>query len=346
VARTSQARIFRSTQTAPNAGTVRDLATGFGSSANQATVAAFPLAGASAFRFSPNTSGDSGVAPPAIDTAASGKGWRDVVAEQTGTSLTFTYAAGTWSALIRLNKTVMTVNASVTVRVTMIFYQVTTSGTHVSEIGRIVFADTALPTVGAVVAVTGSFVTGAPTVLSTTNKIQIECYVENIVAGAPAPAVAAYTVAYVVDEASPNGAALTAQPDYTIQYSRSNAEAIALTDSLSRQVAYKRTNSETIPLTESVTRKVGNVRSLAESVPIGADTLGRVVAFKRSMTESIALTDLLSRQTVYGRSLAESIPLTDSMTRQVGYSRINTEDLAAGGGDVTIVKKIFPVFDE
>lgn len=215
MSRTAQARVFRSTQTSPNTGTVRDLTTVFGTAANQATYAAFAAAGSSGYRFSPGTAGTV-AAPPSNGSPAAGMGWRDTDAENVFEPVT--YAAGTWNIRLRLNKTIMTVNASVTVRTTIILYALNPGFASV-EVGRTV-VDTALPTVGAVVTVTTSFNTANPLVNNPDAKLHAEIYVENIVAGSPGPAVSAYTVAFVVDEASTNGSAFTAMPTYTIQFKR------------------------------------------------------------------------------------------------------------------------------
>lgn len=306
----AKSRVFRSTQTSPNATTVRDLVTTFGTTPNNTTVAAFPLAGASGFRWSPNAAAAAVNPPAAPAVAVAGIGWRDTVAEDALEQIT--YAAGTWTMRTRLNKTVMTINASVTVRVTAIIFRVSSAGVFMEEIGRVVFADTALATVGAPVSVTGSF-TGAATVFDAGDKVQVEVYVQNIVAGAPAAAVAAYTVAFVTDETNANsGSGFTAIPAFTTQFVRvpsdGSQDATTADAPVERFFKGERESIELIPTTLALDRVYKSFRDLVETVPVGADTLDRFYKGSRDNSESVPTSSTLSTAFKGERSIMESIP--------------------------------------
>lgn len=268
--RTAQGRHLRSTQTSPNAGAVRDLTAGAGAAGNTTTTAAFPAAGASGFRWNPNTTATA-ANPPTAGTAATGNQWRDAVAEHAAESVS--YDAGTWTLQARLNKTVMTVNATVTVRVTMIAYQVTSAGTFVAEIGRATLPDTALPTVNSAVFASASF-SGAQTTFDAGDKIAIEAYVQNIVAGAPATAAAAYTVALVVD-ASANDSAITAMPGYQILYARSQSTTAIGTAAMARTITAARSFATTAIATSA------NIKQVAP-LPKATAAVGTVTLTKRT----------------------------------------------------------------
>lgn len=307
MARTSKARVFRSTRTAPNVSPAADLTTAFGAGANNTTTAPF-AAGQTAYRFNPAAAGSAGVSPPAAPSTATGNGWRDTVAENA--SETVRYAAGTWTIKARLNKTVMTVNASVTVRLTVIVYRVTSAGAHVAELGRVVFADTALPTVNAAVTVTGGFTTGAVTTFNAGDKVQVEAYVENIISGAPGAVVTAYTVAFVLDEASADGASFTAMPAYDLIYTRSAVEpATPLT-------------------TDSTTRVARLIRGAADTAP-ASDAVGRVAARPRALTDSATASDAVSRLAVRPRAAADSAPASDSVVRTAVRAKAVADNASA-----------------
>lgn len=216
MARISQARIFRSTQTPPNAGTVRDLTTAFGTGANAATSAQYAAGGIATWkRWNPH-SATAAAADPAGVSTATGEGWRDTVGENTAEQVR--YAAGTWTVRVRLTKTGQTIPADIIVRVMVIVYRVTSAGAHVAEIGRATSPDSTLST--ATLTLSPSFTTGSPIVFDAGDKIQVEAYVTPTVAGIPAAPAAAVNVNFLVDETSANsGASITEQPTYNVLFS-------------------------------------------------------------------------------------------------------------------------------
>ena len=237
--RTSQARVFRSTQTSPNAGTARDLTTAFGTTANTATTAGFATAGTvTSIRWSPNVTATAATTIPSVGASSGGMGWRDTVAEHTAESVR--YAAGTWTLRVQLTKSGQTLAADMTVRVTLIAYWVTSAGAFTAEIGRVQLADALLST--ATLTLTGGFTTGAATTFAAGDKIQVEAYVQPITAGLAAAPAAAVNVNFVVDATSAgSGASFTAIPGYQILYARSMATSGTGTAAMVRKVTAFRT---------------------------------------------------------------------------------------------------------
>lgn len=328
----AKARVWRSTQTSPNATTIRDLTTAYGTTPNNTTVAAFAAAGASGLQWSPNTGATTANPPTAPAGVVTGRGWRDTLAENTAEQVT--YEAGTWTIRARLNKTVMTVNASVTVRVTAIVFQVSTAGAWKDEIGRVVFADTALPTVGAPVAVSGSFTTGAGQVFAADDKFQVEVYVQNIVAGAAAAAVAAYTVALVTDETSANsGTGFTAIPTYTVELARSHAVTATSTPAMARQITAFRSFAVTAAVAMAATKRIV---LLPKTVTAVATTAARksVVPLPKTVT---VLGVAANRKTVSPIPKAVTAVGTPAMARQLTAARAFTTTVAGVTGFVRAV---------
>lgn len=331
----AKARILRSTRTSPNVAPACDLLTALGSTTNQATVAAFPVAGSSGFRWNPLTSATSG-APPAAPATATGNGWRDAVAENVAEQVT--YAAGTWTFRARVNKTVMAVNASVTVRVTAIVYHVTSAGVHVAEIGRMVLPDTALPTVNSVVFFSASF-TGSETTFDPDDKIQVEVYVQNIVLGAPAAATSAYTVALILD-ASASAAAITVIPQYTVQFVRSHAVTGVGTAAVARRITAFRSFATTSAGTAAMARRITAFRT-AVTTATGAVARKLGVAVTKSVTATGAAT--MARRITGFRSFAVTAVGSPAMARRIAAARAFavTGAGAAVYGRVLILRRAF-----
>ncbi len=381
--RTSKVRALRSTQTSPNAGTVRDHST-FGSTANNATTAAFAAAGASSWQFSPNTGGTSGgTAPSAPASAITGRGWRDVTGEDALEEVT--YAAGTWSLQARVNKTAMAINANVTVRVTAIVFQVTSAGAIVgNEIGRVVFSDVSFATVGATANASGTFSAAART-FAAADKVHTEWYVQNIVAGIPAAPVAAYTVALTVDDTQANGGSgVTSLPTYTTRFVRSLSVSQARTVALGRLLTLTRSYSVNQARTVTATRLLSLARSftvdqartvtaarVASLLRSHSVNVARTVAFSRALTltrsytvnvdRSVAMTRLLTllrsftvnqartvgfaRAVISARAFTVNVARTVSMRIELPQAVLNRMT-PGGGGGTTIIRKIFAVFDD
>lgn len=299
--RAAQARIFRTTGT----GTVRTLTTTYGTASVNAQ-AAFAAAGASGYRWNPNATA-AAADPPTSGTAAAGIGWRDTTGESTTDPVT--YAIGTWTVRALINKNVMTINASVTVRVTAIVYQVSSAGTHVAEIGRVVFADTALPTVGVEVALSGSFTTSSATVFSTGDKVQAECYVQNIVATLPAATATAYTVSFVQDQTSAaSGSAFTAIPTYTTQFSNTSPTTVTGTAAMARALTLFKTLTRTVTGTAARILRVNPLAKTSTATGTTARTLSvaplaKTATVTGTTARKLAVTPIPKTATVTGTAV-------------------------------------------
>lgn len=374
-------RALRSTQTAPNTTTVRDLST-YGAAANNATTAAFATAGASSWQFNPNVGGTSGgTAPAAPAGAITGRGWRDPTGDDVAEQVT--YIAGNWTFRTRVNKTVMAINASVTVRVTTIIFRVTSGGAWVSEIGRAVSADMALANVGDYGNATNTITIAALT-FNAADKIHVESYVENIVAGVVAAPVAAYTVALTVDDTNANLATgISAMTTYTTEYVRGLTTSLARTVVMLRLLTLTRSYSANQPRTVTLARLLTLTRSFTvdqnrtvslvrvvsylRSYTVDATrsvsfsrTLTLARSFSANVTRSVAFVRLLSlarsftvdqprtvafaRAVTTARSFVATVARTTSMRIELPQAVLNR--MTPGGGGGTIIRKIFAVFDD
>lgn len=320
MARTSKARIFRSTQTAPNTGTTRDLTTVFGTAANAATSVTYTAAGTVTWRrWSPHSS-FGGPQDPAVVTIASGEGWRDTVGENAAEQVR--YAAGTWTTRVRLTKTGQTIAADITVRVTVVVYRVTSAGDHVAEIGRATTADTTLST--ATLTLSPSFTTGAAVTFNAGDKIQVECYVTPITAGLPTAPAAAVSINFLVDETSANsGASLTAIPTHDILYARALSASGASTAVLARQIVMSKSLSVAGASTAVLVRRLGLLRpfSVAGS---GTTPMTKRLQADRPLSVAGSGSGVLAKRLVLSRVMSASGLSTVGMTKSLVLQRILT----------------------
>lgn len=358
MARTAQARDLRSFQTSPNSGTVRDLTNGAGGGANSATSAAFAVGGTiTGIRWSPNVSSAVANAPPAVDAAAANMGYKDVVAENANDAVQ--YSAGTWTIRTRVSKSGQTVPVDLTVRVTAILYKIAASGGASTEIGRVVMADTVIST--SIVSITGSFTTGGVTDFAAGGKMQLEVYVQPILAGAPAAPAAAVNFNLVVDEASTQSA-ITAIPSYVIPYVRAlvGYDAAGGTDAITRAATTVRAFVDAAAGADVSTRATVQARALNDSAPaidvkavpnnsertaladpldstFGASStpvlmvgvVTRAFIGARGLTESAPAIDTVTRASVYARSRTETAPATDVVARVAAFPRALTDTAPA-----------------
>lgn len=223
--RTPRERAVRSTQTSPNAGTVRDL-DGYGSAGtpNTVTGASFGIGRAST-RYVPNHASGTGVSNtlPAQGTAPSGEGWRDAIAENANESVR--YEAGTWTMRFRLKKTGQAVQIGENFFITWILYRVTAAGgvptgaPNNGEIGRVSSASTAIALDP--ITVTTSFNTAASLTLGPGEKFHVEVYAQNTELGNVGDPTAEWTLTMHLDQSAANDAtAISVIPRYTILASR------------------------------------------------------------------------------------------------------------------------------
>lgn len=324
MARTSRVRSLRLAQTAPNTGTIRDL-DAYGTTANNGTTVAFAALGATTYQFSPNAAGASSSIPAGPSSTATDKGWRDTVAENAAEPIQI--AAGTWNLAVRVNKTAMTINASVDVQVTFIVYRVTSAGAHIAEIGRGTTGTLTLATVGASANGTASFSSGALQ-FNAGDKIQVEAYVENTVAGVVSAPAAAYTLALTVDDTSANGGSgISSMPTYDILYSRASADTFTTGNTIARGVTTGRFMTETVTTADLSSRAYMAVRSAAETTVVG-DTLARIMAYLRAAAETIATQHTVQRAIADSRAVSESLTTTNTADRsQSTFRRSDAEIL-------------------
>lgn len=328
--RTSKARVFRSSQTSPNATTVRDLTTTFGTAANAATVAGFATGGlVTSVRWNPNVAATAASVIPAVGAASSGQGWRDTVAENPNDPVR--YDAGTWTLRARLTKTGQAVAADITVRVTLIAYQVSSAGAFVGEIGRVQMADTVLSTT--TLTLTGSFVTAAVTDFATGDKVQVEAYVQPVTAGLPAAPTASVNVNFVVDETSANsGASFTVIPGHQFIYSRASSDVARASETVARSSVTARSIADVARAADTVTRAAAFPRATTD-VARAADTTARQVAFPRATGDTAKANDTLARSTTAARTLADTARAADTVGRVINYVRGIREQIGPGAGD-------------
>lgn len=134
------------------------------------------------------------------------------------------------------------------------------------------------------------------------------------------------------------GARITAAPDYTIQYSRTQSESASVTETHTRRAAYTRPQNESSTVTEAHHNFATYRRYKAELVPTPGDLQTRQVAFVRPQNESVPTPgELHLRNVVYTRKQNEVAGVTEAHTRQVSYVRVQNELLSSGGGSVTKV---------
>lgn len=329
--RTSKARIFRSTQTAPNATTVRDLDTAFGTGANAATSARYLISGTVTwFRWNPNSIAAT-AQDPANVTTASGQGWRDAVAENTAEQVR--YAAGTWTVRVRLTKTGQTIAADITVRVTVIVYRVTSAGAHVAEIGRATSPDTVLST--ATLSLLPSFTTDSSVTFDAGDKIQVECYVTPIVAGAPSAPAATVHVNFLVDETSANsGASFTAIPAYKILYARALSVTGVATVSFVRKITGSRS------LVSSGSGAVGFVRrlALARVQSVSGEGIAGFSKFS-AKDRSYAVSGAGSVTTIRRLAISRSALVSGSAITTIGRSLVMSRGLVVAGSGIGLITR-------
>lgn len=255
------------------------------------------------------------------------------VVEASGTDQT-RYDAGTWTVRVRVDKDGQTVPANITVRVTAILYRVTTAGVHVAEIGRVVMADTTIATT--VVAITGSFTTGATITFDAGDKIQAEVYVTHITAGLPAAPAAAVNVHFNVDAApTVSPAQITAIPGYQLLYARAGADSAPAGDAVTRRTTQARSVPDSAPAADAVTRVGTYPRALGDTAP-ASDAVTRRTTQARAVADSAPAADTVARRTTQARSVADNAPAADAVTRRTTQSR-STADSAPAADAVTRV---------
>jgi len=328
VARAPQVRFLLTA----GAGAVRNISPTAGAGTTVTTKAAFAAAGViTTIRWSGAVSVSAAATIPAApSTAVAGVGWRDVTAESVEP---ITYAAGTWTLTFDVNKDGQgALPTDVTVRITAIVYEVTTSGAFVKEIGRMVTADTVIA--GAAVDVAASFTTASPTTILAGSKIQTEIVVQPLVAGLPAaPATAVNIILNLDGTAAQTPTRFTAVPQFTIQYARSTPDTAPAADGLVRKFTGTRSTADTAPAADSLVERATYPRATADTAP-AADALSRRTTQARSVPDAAPATDAIIRRTTQARSLADTAPAADALTRRTTQAR-STADTAPAADALT-----------
>ena len=333
--RASKARVFRSLQTSPNAGTVRDLATTFGTAANVTTAAAFTTAGTvTSIRWSPLASASAATAIPSAGAASSGMGWRDTVGENTAEQVR--YDAGTWTLRVQLTKSGQgALPTDVTVRVTLIVYRVTSAGAFGAEVGRVQMADTVLSTT--TLTLTGSFTTGTTLLFNASDKIQVEAYVQPIVATLPAAPATAVNVNFVVEDTSANsGGSFTAIPGYQIFYARALSGTGAGTAAFSRRIVLSKSFAVTGASTVARANRLGLFRSFTTT---GAGTVAMTKRLQalRTLPATGSGSGAMSKRVAYLRAYAASGTGTGVLLKSLVLRRAFT---VTGAGTVARITRL------
>lgn len=124
--------------------------------------------------------------------------------------------------------------------------------------------------------------------------------------------------------ASTSAARITAAPRYRLQYHKSHAHSVPLSQAQFRKSTYRRRHDESIPLTQAQLRRATFPRSHAEAVPAPIDDQRRRVEVHRTH--------------------AEAAPITDAQFRRATYRRRHDEALSEGGG-ATIKRPIY-IFED
>jgi len=213
---TARPRIFR----APSA-----LGAAFGAALNTSTVASYPTVGSnSTARFLPNATRAPGLTafPPQVVGSYANEGYRDDAAQDATNRVT--YAGGTWTIRLRVYKNNGITQPDQDVQFSCYAYIVNASNV-VQVIVFVAFsAVTTLVGNGNAQFVTMSATTGAPAALSPGDKLHVEVYVQTLTLGTvAAPALATTVTLFVDDPGTTTASMLTAQPDFTIQFARTQA---------------------------------------------------------------------------------------------------------------------------
>lgn len=138
---------------------------------------------------------------------------------------------------------------------------------------------------------------------------------------------------------------ITAAPAYTIQYTGSHVEVLAVSELHTRRADYFRNKTETVPVPADSHSDFATYRRYqSELVPTPSDMQARQAAFTRPQNESVPTpTDVHARTATYLRQQSESALVTEGHTRKASYVRVQNEVLSSGGG-VVINNYFRPVY--
>jgi hypothetical protein len=284
------------------------MAVDYGTALNTSTLAAYSTGGSvHTIKFRPGASNSTQVTIPTLEGQ---HGFRDRTAEHATEAIE--YAAGTWTVRLRISKSGQTVPADIIVRLHAYVYKEV--GGAYTLIGSGVSADTTISGTGGH-SINVSFTTGSVTSVAAGGKIQVECYVQHILLGAPAAPAAAVNVQFRVDETEANsGAAFTAIPAYVIRYTEDHSVSGSATVALAKALTLARSLSVNGASTVSMSR----VLSLARSMSVtgsGTTAFARQVSRFRSHSVTGSGTAAMVRQLAMARSLSVAGSGTVAMSR-------------------------------
>lgn len=126
---------------------------------------------------------------------------------------------------------------------------------------------------------------------------------------------------------------------------RTQSESIPTSEELSAAFTGARTITQSVPTTEQVARQQFLTRRLDESTSVSA-ALARRVLFSRNQQENAQAVATLQRALVLARDIQRTHPTVDTLERVLIYVRGVAEDLAQGGGDINVIKRMIQVFDD
>ncbi len=332
--RTARTRAARATQTAPNSGSVRDLAV-FGSSEATTTIARFSgVGGPNTIRVTPNAVSSTQVALPAVGAAQANVGWRDPVAENSSEPVR--YDAGTWSTQWKTSKSGQTLATDIVVRLTWIVYEVTSSGGFVKEIGRS-SVDQAITAGNPTPTPASSFSPGAVD-LGANNRAHAEAYVQTLdTLGSVAAPAAAVDVHLHTDGSANNNNLSMRTPAYVILFRRSLTDTAGASDVVARAAVVARSVLDAAPASDTVPRTARLPRSVSDTAS-ATDAVERVAARPRAVSDTAAASDVVARAVVGVRAVTDSAPAFDLADRIINYVRNVTDNIgpSGAGGDAPV----------
>lgn len=308
--RSSAVKNFRTTDITAD---VDALATGTETS-NSATIARFAAGGTvSSRRFDPGTATGPSAAVPAAPSTAAQMGWRESAGIQSAQPITV--IAQTIQVTLRVRRSGQAIEVDQNSDVTVILYRVSSTGTHLAELGRATIRFTWTTTaVDQVVPVPV-----AATEFNADDRLQVEVYVVTLTAATnlvAAPAVATDLIIQVgasTDSRTPG-------INYFIRYSRSDSVNGPATAAFSRRVVGSRSFSVSGPSTVAFSRLIAGARSFSVN---GAATVAftrRLLLLRPTSVSGVATVDF-ARSLVLARFLSVSGPSTVSTMRSIVASR-------------------------
>lgn len=130
----------------------------------------------------------------------------------------------------------------------------------------------------------------------------------------------------------------------SMQYQRSVADDVGITDSTSTAIGYVKSLSNSVGISDLITASVGYFKTIANTVGI-TDAVGSVVGKIVSIVNSVGITDTISRAIDYVKSLGNNVGITDTFGRAIGYVKSLSNNVGISDTIASIVGKVVALAD-